>query len=386
MAAGGDSASALLELGALLLGLGLLGVFASRLSLPGIPLYLVAGLALGATPLFDTDPAAGFVEIGAVIGVVLLLLALGLEFTSAEFSSAMRRHLPSGLIDLVANATPGFVVGWLLGFGFVGSLALAGVTWISSSGIVAQLLSDLGRLGNRETPAVLSVLVLEDIAMAIYLPVLAVLASGGEWPRALLGVVLSVGVVAAALWVSARQGERVARAVSSKRDEHLLLRVLGLTLLVAGLAELVDASAAVGAFLVGLALVGQEAERARELLAPLRDVFAAIFFVSIGLNVELSELPPVLPAALLLAVITAATKVWSGSNAAAREGAAFRGRLRAGTALVARGEFSLVIAGIAAGVNDELAPLATAYVLILAVIGPVTSRLVPTRVRPVTVS
>jgi CPA2 family monovalent cation:H+ antiporter-2 len=383
MAAGGASASALLELGALLLGLGLLGVLAGRLSLPGIPLYLLAGLALGATPLFDSDPAAGFVEVGAVLGVVLLLLTLGLEFTSEEFSAAMRRHLPSGLIDLVANATPGFVVGWLLGFGFVGSLALAGVTWISSSGIVAQLLSDLGRLANRETPAVLSVLVLEDIAMAIYLPVLAVLASGGEWPRALLGVVLSVGVVAAALWLSARQGERVARAVSSKRDEHLLLRVLGLTLLVAGLAEFVDASAAVGAFLVGLALVGQEAQRARELLAPLRDVFAAIFFVSIGLNVELGDLPPVLPAALLLAVITAVTKVWSGSNAAAREGAALRGRLRAGTALIARGEFSLVIAGIAAGVNDELAPLATAYVLILAVIGPVASRLVPTRVRPV---
>ncbi len=386
MAAGGDSASALLELGAVLLGLGLLGVLASRLSLPGIPLYLLAGLGLGATPWFDTDPAAGFIEVAAVLGVVLLLLSLGLEFTAAEFSSAMRRHLPSGFIDLLANATPGFVIGWLLGFGFVGSFALAGVTWISSSGIVAQLLSDLGRLANRETPAVLSVLVLEDIAMAIYLPVLAVLASGGEWPRALLGVALAVAVVAAALWLSARQGERVARAVSSQRDEHLLLRVLGLTLLVAGLAEFVDASAAVGAFLVGLALVGQEARRARELIAPLRDVFAALFFVSIGLNVDLSDLPPVLPAALLLAVVTAVTKVWSGANAAAREGAATRGRLRAGTALVARGEFSLVIAGIAAGVNNELAPLATAYVLILAILGPLTSRLVPTRLRPVTAS
>ena len=112
---------------------------------------------------------------GATIGVVLLLLTLGLEFSISEFASSLRRHLPSAWVDVFLNATPGAVAGWLLGLNGVGILALAGVTYISSSGVIARLLNDLGRLGNRETPAVLSILVLEDFAMAAYLPLLAVL-------------------------------------------------------------------------------------------------------------------------------------------------------------------------------------------------------------------
>ena len=123
---------------------------------------------------------------GASIGFVLLLLTLGLEFSITGFATSMRRHLPSALVDLVLNAAPGAIAGWLLGLSPIGILAMAGITFISSSGIVARLLNDLRRLGNRESPAVLSVLVLEDFAMAAYLPMLAVLVAGGAWWEALL--------------------------------------------------------------------------------------------------------------------------------------------------------------------------------------------------------
>ncbi|WP_338673443.1 cation:proton antiporter [Streptomyces sp. SCSIO 30461] len=368
------SVALLLELGVILTFLSLLGALARRFALSPVPLYLLAGLALGEGGIAPVPAAGSFVETGAGIGVVLLLLVLGLEFTVPEFAVSLHRHLPSAWVDLVLNATPGAVAGWLLGLGAGGMLALAGVTYISSSGIIARLLGDLRRMSNRETPAVLSVLVLEDFAMAAYLPLLAVVAAGGTWQQALLGVLLALGAVAAALTMSYWWGHHLGRLLSDPDAEQLLLRVLGVTLVVAALAEAVHVSAAVGAFLVGLSLTGEAADRARKVLSPLRDLFAAVFFLAIGLSIPPESLLPVLPVALLLAVVTAVTKVGSGWYAARREGAGRRGRLRAGTALIARGEFSLVVIGLMGAGHNRLGALVAAYVLLLAVTGPVITR------------
>lgn len=363
----------LLELGLLLAVLSILGGLARRAGFSPVPLYLLGGLALGEEGLVGLPEAEPFITAASAIGVVLLLLTLGLEFTVAEFAVSLRRHVPSGVVDLVLNATPGAVAGLLLGLDVVGVVALAGATYISSSGIVSRLLVDLRRLGNRETPSILSVLVLEDFAMAAYLPLLAVLASGGTWWQALIGVTLAVSALAAAFTVSARWGHHVGRALSHPDPEQLLLRVLALTLLVAAAAEYIHASAAVGAFLVGLTLTGETAERAGKLLAPLRDLFAAIFFIGIGLAIDPAVLAPALPVALALAVVTAVTKIVTGRYAAGRDGAGPAGRMRAGTALVTRGEFSLVILGLA-GAASDLGGLIAAYVVILAVAGPVLTR------------
>ncbi|MGY1683849.1 cation:proton antiporter [Geodermatophilus sp. SYSU D01176] len=376
-------AQLLVELGLLFCGLSLIGLLARRLGLSSVPFVLLAALALGEggiAPLTTSEP---FIAAAAEVGVVLLLLALGLEFTAGELFTSLRHHGPSGLVDLLLNAPPGFVAGLLLGLPWQGALALAGVTWISSSGIVARLLGDLGRLANRETPAVLSVLVLEDLAMALFLPLLAVALAGGGPTTALGGIALAAGAVGLALVAAQRHGHQLGRILASDDDEQVLLRLMGLTLLVAGLAQAAGVSAAVGAFLVGLALPASVADRARAVLGPLRDLFAAIFFVAFGLSTDPGAVLPVLPAVLLLAVVTAATKVATGWFAAQRDGVAVPGRLRAGTALVARGEFSVVIAGlaVAAGV-PELGPVATGYVLVLAVAGPVLTRFVEPRGRP----
>ena len=295
------SAALLLELGIIFTVLTVLGTAARRFALSPIPLYLVAGLALGEGGLAPIPAANEFVEAGATIGVVLLLLTLGLEFSISEFAGSLRRHLPSAWVDVALNATPGAIAGWLLGLNGVGILALAGVTYISSSGVIARLLDDLDRLGNRESPAVLSVLVLEDFAMAAYLPLLAVLAAGGSLLNALLGVAIAMTALTAAFVTSYRWGHHLGRLLAHPDDEQLMLRILGLTLTVAALAEFIHASAAVGAFLVGLTLTGETADRARQVRTPLRDLFAAVFFVAIGLSVAPSSLVPMLPAALVLA-------------------------------------------------------------------------------------
>lgn len=373
-----EAALLLIELGAVVVVLGLLSRIALRAGLSAIPLYLLAGLAFGDGGLYPLDLAEGFTAIGAEIGVVLLLFMLGLEYTPQELASGLRRGLPAGAFDLVANFTPGLAVGLLLGWPAVAAVVLGGVTYISSSGVIAKVLADLGRLGNRETPSVLSLLVLEDLVMAVYLPLLAVLLVGGSMVAGAASLAIAIGTVGLVLAVALRYADPISRAVESRSDETLLLTIFGAVLLVAGIAQRLQVSSAIGAFLVGIAVSGEVAERARALLGPLRDLFAAVFFVFFGLQIDPASLPSVAALALGLGLLTAATKVLTGWWAAGRDGVRTRGRFRAGAALISRGEFSIVIAGlgVSAGLEPQLGPLSAGYVLLLAILGPLATRYV----------
>ncbi|GAA3743245.1 cation:proton antiporter [Plantactinospora mayteni] len=368
----------LIEVGALLFVLGLLSRLSRRIGLSPITLYLLAGLAFGHGGLVPLSASEEFFQVGAEIGVILLLVMLGLEYSAGELVGNLRAAAPAGLIDGLLNALPGAAFGLLLGWGWVGAIVLAGVTWVSSSGVIAKVLADLGRLGNRETPVILSVLVIEDLAMALYLPLVTAILSGQTLLGGGIALAIAVFTVVLVLVVAIRYGNFISRMLSARDPEALLLGVFGLTLLVAGVAAGLQVSAAVGAFLVGIALSGPVAHNATELLSPLRDLFAAVFFVFFGLNTDPRAIPPVLLPALALAVVTMATKVLTGYMAAKRVGIGRPGRWRAGLALSPRGEFSIVIAGLAVTtsvVNPELGPLATAYVLITVITGPMLARL-----------
>ncbi|MCX4387498.1 cation:proton antiporter [Micromonospora peucetia] len=373
-----ETTTLLIEVGALLFLLGLLGRLSRRIGLSPIPLYLLAGLAFGHGGLLPLNASEEFFGVGAEIGVILLLVMLGLEYSANELVGNLRAAAPAGLIDALLNALPGAVFALLLGWGWIAALVLAGITWVSSSGVIAKVLADLGRLGNRETPVVLSVLVIEDLAMAFYLPLVTAVLAGSGLLGGGIALGVAVGTVLLVLVVAIRYGNLISTAMSAKDPEALLLGVLGMTLLVAGIAAKLQVSAAVGAFLVGIALSGPVAHHATELLTPLRDLFAAVFFVFFGLVTDPRDIPPVLLPALALAIITMGTKTLTGYLAARRVGIAEPGRWRAGLTLVPRGEFSIVIAGlaVAAGsVEPELAALATAYVLITVVTGPMLARL-----------
>ncbi|HEX2774818.1 MAG TPA: cation:proton antiporter [Micromonosporaceae bacterium] len=368
----------LVELGAVILSLGLLGALSIRFGISPIPLYLLAGLAFGHGGLLPLATSEEFIAAGAELGVILLLFTLGLEYTAAELVGTLRTSAVSGLIDLVLNAAPGVALALILGWGPVAALALGGVTYVTSSGIAAKLLNDLGWLANRETPVVLSLLVMEDLAMALYLPILTAVLAGTGLLGGSIALAIAAGTVAVVLFVALRFGRVVEGFVDSPSQEVLLLKVLGLTILVAGIAQWLQVSAAVGAFLVGIALSGPLAHTARELLAPLRDLFAAVFFVFFGLQTDPRDLPPVAGLALGLAVVGMATKYVTGWLAARRAGIGRAGRARAGATLIPRGEFNIVIAGlaVAAGAHVGLGPLAAAYVLILAVVAPLAARAV----------
>jgi CPA2 family monovalent cation:H+ antiporter-2 len=372
----GGTSFLFIELGAAIVGLAILARLASRFGFSTIPLYLLAGLAFGNGGLAPLNLSQEFIHVGAEIGVLLLLFMLGLEYTGEQLKHHLRTGFPAGVIDLALNFPPGVIAGLLLGWHPLAAVLLGGVTYISSSGVVAKILAELGRFNHPETSAVLSILVLEDLAMAAYLPLVAALLAGGTPIRMAVSVGVAIALALAVLFVAIRYGQPISRFAAHQSDEVILLSTFGTVLLVAGLMQRLQVSAAIGAFLVGIAVSGPIAEQSHRLLAPLRDLFAATFFFFFGLEIDPATLPGVLPVAGALAVLTALTKIATGYWAARRKSVDRRARWRAGVVLIAHGEFSIVIAGLGAAVEPALEPVAAAYVLFLAIVGPLLSRLV----------
>ena len=374
MTATHDGSVLLIELGLAIVGLAVLARLANRLGFSAIPLYLFAGLAFGKGGLAPLRLSEHFVRTGAEIGVLLLLFMLGLEYTGDELKKSLRLGVTAGVLDFVLNFTPGLIAGFLAGWKPLAAVLLGGVTYISSSGVIAKLLTELRRMENPETPVVLSLLVQEDFAMAVYLPLVAVWLSGGGAAKVALSVCIAIGVVSLTFLAAVRYGNHLSHLIAHESDEIILLSIFGTVLLVAGMAQRFQVSSAIGAFLVGIALSGTVAEQSHRLVSPLRDLFAAIFFFFFGLETDPAALVPSLPFALALGAITAVTKVLAGYLATRREGIDQQGRLRAGIELVARGEFSIVIAGLGSSIEPRLGPLSAAYVLIMAMLGPLLAR------------
>jgi CPA2 family monovalent cation:H+ antiporter-2 len=210
--------------------------------------------------------------------------------------------------------------------------------------------------------------------MAFYLPLIAVLLAGGGPAKLAPSELVAIVTVLLVVWVATRYGPALSRLATHKSDEIVLLTTFGTVLVVAGLAERVHVSSAMEHFWWASRHPGRVAEQSHRLLAPFRDFFAALFFFFFGLQIDPGTLPNALPLAAALAAVTALTKALTGYWAAGRHHLDRRGGVRAGMALVARGEFSIVIAGLGTGLEPQLGPLSAAYVLLLAILGPLLVR------------
>lgn len=379
MIAATRSAIAFIEIGAVAVVLSLLARLAARFHFSPIPLYLLAGLAIGKGGVAPLDVSADFIGLTGDIGVLLLLLTLGLEYSGDQLRAGLRTGGPLGALDALLCFTPGLVVGLVLGWDAKAALLLGGATWISSSGVVAKVLTDLGQLKNPNTPKILNVLVLEDLAVAIYLPVVAALVASHTLGGTLVTIGVAVVTLAICLTAAVVWGERLSGLLHDASDESLLLAVFGLTLLVGGLAEQIHVSAAIGAFLVGVALSGAVQHRASSLVAPLRDLFAAVFFVFFSFGVDPADLRTAVLPVIALTALTVPGKLIVGRVAT--------GHFGPGAVLIARGEFSIIIAALGASLADgpELAAVAAGYVLVTATIAPIAALRVANRdafVRP----
>ena len=367
----------LLTLGVLFVlayGLGRLG---KRIGLPAIPIYMAVGLI--ASPNFEWIPFLNFepadVELIAVFGLIFLLFSLGLEFDTEEFFGNAKPLLIAGGSRIAINMGTGFLFGWLVGWGAREALIIAGMTAMSSSAIITKLLIELRRLANKETPTILGIAVVEDVFIAVYLAIVSVVLSGETevWP-----IVLQLSVAFAfliAMFAIARFGGRfISRLIGTRDDELFTIAFFGLALAFGGLGELLGVSDAIGAFLIGLVL-GATRYKARieSLTMPLRDVFAAFFFLNFGLALDPSTFGEVVVPVAVAVVMTLVVNTAGGQLIARLSGLTPAQGVNVSTMLHNRGEFTLIIATLAvgAGLDPRLTPFAGLYVLSMAVIGPV---------------
>jgi CPA2 family monovalent cation:H+ antiporter-2 len=341
-----------------------LGRLGKLIGLPAIPIYMIVGLLAspytGWFPLsFDSEN----VELIAVFGLILLLFNLGLEFDQDEFFGNAKTLLLSGGTRILINMAVGFGFGMFLGWGTREALIIAGMTATSSSAIVTKLLIELRRLTNPETPAILGIMVLEDIFVAIYLAIVAVILGGKTdvWAIVLelaISFAFIVGMFALARW----GGKFVSRLIATKDDELFTILFFGLAVAFGGIGEMLGVSDAIGAFLIGLVLGATRFRtRIENIALPLRDVFGAFFFLNFGLALDVATFGSVLVPVAIGVVIAWQNKLTPAQG------------LNVSAMLQNRGEFALILATLAAaaGLDSRLTPFAGLYVLSMAIIGPI---------------
>ncbi|MFJ1894912.1 MULTISPECIES: cation:proton antiporter [unclassified Streptomyces] len=350
----------------------------SRIGLPTIPLFILAGILLGPhTPgiVLVADPHD--LEMLSALGLVLLLFYLGLEFHLDDLKAGGRRMALAGGAYLALNVGAGLGFGFALGWGTSEALVLAGVLGISSSAIVTKVLVDLGRIGNPETKPILGIIVVEDVFLALYLAALQPILSGADSLAAAAADGGKAFGFLLALALAARFGTRlISKLINTKDDELLVISFLGAAVLVAGISEWFGVADAIGAFMVGLMLGSTSSgERILKLVHPLRDAFGAIFFFAFGLSINPGDLPVVLWAVLAAVAVTLAMNVLAGIATAKLYGFGPQATANISTTLVARGEFALILATMAAGagLDERLAPFIAGYVLVLAVLAPLVA-------------
>ena len=365
----------------------LASVLSTRLGLSAIPAFIVVGLLIGEHPpvgLPSLIHESEGIELLGDIGIVLLLFYLGLEFSIERITKAGRLMAVGGGIDLIINGSLGYAVGVIL-FG-VGpeALMMAGLMYISSSGIISRALFDFRRLADDETDLVLGVLVFEDLAIALFLGIAAAVATGeavGASSIAGTGA-LAIGFVIVVLILS-RYAHRLIDRITPRLDsEEIVLGALAVAFAGAALGEVAGVSEAVGALLAGVLMSGTAArDQIEAQLLGIRDFAAGIFFFAFGVQVDLGRLPDVI-GWLVLAIPVAILGKLAAGYASGRL-LRFRPRqsVNAAAALVARGEFSIILAQLAvAGValdsefRDQVGAFAGIFVVVTAVAGVVLMR------------
>lgn len=365
----------LIALGGAFMAAGLLARIGRRVGLPTIPFFILAGIIAGPnTPGFTLIEDAHSLELFAAVGLVMLLFYLGLEFTLRDLIAGGRSLAAAGAVYLLLNVGGGLLFGLALGWGVREAFVIAGAVGISSSAIVTKLLVELKRLANRETGLILGIIVVEDVFLALYLAILQPILRGSEnivealllFGRALLFLLTLVTV--------ARFGAKwVGRLVNSNDDELLTVLFVGLAVLGAGLAAELGISDAIGAFMIGMILGETKLKnRIEKLVLPLRDAFAAVFFFAFGLTIDPGDIGAVGGAVVLAVLLSMLLNVLAGAYAARLYGFNRRGAANIGLTILGRGEFSLILATLAAaaGLDPRIGPFVALYVLALAILGP----------------
>jgi CPA2 family monovalent cation:H+ antiporter-2 len=372
-----------------------------RIRQPLIIGYLFAGMLIGPlSPLWawllpeGGPPSEGIEGVGilsdistlnlfADIGVILLLFVIGIEFPYAKIRSIGRFAIGIGTLGLFSTLGAVFYVATLLGLNFMDSIFIAAALSISSTAIIVKILSDLGRIKKESSIIVLGILIVEDVIAVILISTLQSVALVGTVSIESVAVVLAVavGLIVGTFTIGTKViPPLIDRVASAENKEILLLSVLGVCFGYALLANVVGLSVAIGAFLAGVLVAeSKSAEVSKILSSPIKDMFVAIFFVSVGALMDISQLQNYIFIAIALMAVAIGMKFGGNmlGNFVFRQPA--RKSLRTAFTLAApRGEFSIVIVKVGADlgvVSAFLFPLIGIISIISAIITPFLFRL-----------
>lgn len=348
-----------------------LGGFAARLlRLPLLVGYLLAGVAVGPhTPGLTADADA--VHEVAKLGVALLMFAVGVQFHLEDMLAIRRIALVGGTLQIGGTILLGWLVGLALGWGHYGGLFLGCALALSSTAVMMRILEERGELGTSHGTAMLGILVVQDlavVAMVAILPSLAQLGTQGPggWGAVAWSIVRAILLLTVAL-VLARRGvpALLKRAAQQNSQELFLMVVVCVCIGAAYLAQLGGLSLEIGAFLAGIVI--SESEYAHEVFSqirPLRDIFASLFFVSVGMLLDPLFLVKHAPAVAAVVAVIVLGKGLLSSLSIFRLGAHGRTAVFAGLGLAQIGEFSFVLSSI--GTERGLIPAQESGVILSA--------------------
>jgi CPA2 family monovalent cation:H+ antiporter-2 len=372
-----ETAVTLSQLAVTVTVLAALGLLASRFGLSAIPAYLLAGLLLGPNEpeVFSFIEPSEVTEFVAELGIIFLLFFLGLEFTLDRLRRSGMHLGIGGTIDFVVNAGLGLVVG-VAAFGVsFAALILAGAIYVSSSAVAVKGLIDFRRLADDETDLVLAILIVEDIAIAFVLAFAG--GGGGGFEESLALAFKAITFIVISLAASRWLARPIDRFLEWMPREFFLLFTFALLIGMSAISHWLGLSEAIGALMAGVILSDTSARHEiEERFLSFRDIFGALFFFVFGLSIDVEALGS-LGWLIAFAVVVSVIGKLGGTYAAGRVGGFTpRQSLNAGTALVARGEFTVILAQVAATnpaipveAERDLVAIAGLYVLCTAVIG-----------------
>ena len=365
------------DLAAVMLIAGVATIFCHRFKQPVALGYIIAGVIVGPyTPIeFVHDPDT-IRELGD-IGVILLMFSLGLEFSFRKLTAVGASAFVAALLEITLMMWLGYEVGRAFGWGTMNSVFMGAMLSISSTTIIIKALNELGKTREAFAEVIFGILVIEDILGIVMLALLSGFAKTGHLHAGEAGVdVLKLAVFFAMVLVVGfifvpRLFDYVARF---KSDEMLLVTALGLCFGVALVATMNNYSVALGAFLIGAVIAeARQLHKIEELVAPLRDMFSAIFFVTIGMLIDPKMLVEYWVPILVLSLLVVVGKVVTCSFGTFVGGRDLRTSLCVGMGLAQIGEFSFIIAQLGERLevtSDFLYPIAVAVSVITTLVTP----------------
>lgn len=360
-------------------------LIANKIKISSIPLLILLGIIFGPhAPGFgdlelQLTNKSESLELLSRLGIIFLLFYLGLEFSAGKVVQNRVVIIKGGSIYVGLNLIRGLALGWALFFSVPEMLVITGITTVSSSAIVTRLIIELKRIANPETELILGIMVFEDIFMAFYLSFLSsyLLVQKVAFSSVILGCLATIIFIFLLFLGSRHFGVYLNRLLSIHSGEAFAVLTFTLLLVTSFLAETFLLSEAVGALILGLVLAETlHAKKLIQIFTPVRNLFGGVFFFSFGMDIDYRHFIFVLSITAIIASITIAGNLLAGYLSARACG--YRGPEAANLAfsLIARGEFAVIVAGLAAsaGMTGIIQPFTALYVLFLALVSPVTAK------------